>query len=158
MNHAIKIFVTIVLVTTLFSACKTKQKVTKITGANIEANSTVAPSNNTQQAEVTTVDPSLQPEQELTRNERFTLVDGDGVAGGSLTAKYYVVVGSFKSQMNAKGLQSTLKNEGNKALVVVNEQAMYRVLIASFNDYGDAHKLINQISQRFPDAWVLVQK
>jgi prophage antirepressor-like protein len=51
-----------------------------------------------------------------------------------------------------------LKSEGNKALVVINEKGMYRVLIASYNDYDQAHVRIKQISNRFPDAWVLVQK
>jgi len=69
-----------------------------------------------------------------------------------------VVVGSFKSQTNAKGLQSTLNAEGNKVVIVVNEQAMFRVLLASFNDYKQAHVRIKEIATRFPDAWVLVQK
>jgi cell division protein FtsN len=69
-----------------------------------------------------------------------------------------VVVGSFKSQTNAKGLQNTLNSEGNKALVVINEQGMYRVIIASFNEYSQAKSRIAQIQERFADAWVLVQK
>jgi len=35
---------------------------------------------------------------------------------------------------------------------------MYRVLISSFNDYNLAHARIRAIANRFPDAWVLVQK
>ena len=91
----------------------------------------------------------------MTRNESFSLSSGDASA---FKSKYHVVVGSFKSIDNAKGLQSTLVKEGNKALVVVNEQGMYRVLMSSFNDYGMAHNFINNIKDRFPDAWVLVQK
>jgi cell division protein FtsN len=67
-------------------------------------------------------------------------------------------VGSFKSQTNAKGLQSTLLSEGNKAIIVINEQGWYRVLIASYNEYAQARTKINQIKTRFADAWVLVQK
>jgi cell division protein FtsN len=51
-----------------------------------------------------------------------------------------------------------LNAEGKKAVVVVNEKGMYRVLIASFNDYAQAHALISQINTRFPGSWVLVQK
>lgn len=68
------------------------------------------------------------------------------------------MVGSFKSQTNAKGLQSTLLSEGNQAIIVINEQGWYRVLIASFNEYSQARSKINQIKTRFADAWVLVQK
>ena len=72
--------------------------------------------------------------------------------------KYHVVVGSFKNQSNAKGLQRTLNSEGNNAFIVVNEQGMYRVIINSYNDYNQAHARINDLQNRFPDAWVLIQK
>lgn len=94
-------------------------------------------------------------EPEVTRNENFTLVDGESAV---FKSKYHVVVGSFSKAENAKGLQTNLKAEGNKAIVVKNEKGMYRVLISSFNDYYKAHDHIKQISGRFPDAWVLVQK
>jgi len=151
---------TILLATVILAAssCKTKQKITEIpAGANIEA---AAPKTSA----VTTPAPSVSTystpkveanEAEVTRNENFTYVDGEKDA---LKSKYHVVVGSFGKQTNAKGLQSTLVSEGNKALIVINEKGMYRVLISSFNDYSQAHVYIKQISNRFPDAWVLVQR
>src|ERR1035437_1742595 len=90
-------------------------------------------------------------EPEVTRNENFSLVDGDKDA---LTYKYYVVVGSFTKQTNAKGLQTSLITEGNKAIIVINEKLMYRVLISSFNDHNLAHARVSEISNRFPGAWV----
>lgn len=72
--------------------------------------------------------------------------------------KFLVVVGSFGVQNNAKNLQRTLNSEGNSAIVVVNEQGMFRVLIASYDEYAQARNRISQISNRFPDAWVLIQK
>jgi cell division protein FtsN len=152
MTKTFKILVAVAVLATSFSACKTKQKVTKIPGANVEA---VAPAVNTTPAVSTQASVPAGPE--VTRNEKFSLADGETNAD-ALKYKYHVVVGSFKSQVNAKGLQSTLKNEGNNALVVVNEQGMFRVLIASFNEYAQARARINQISERFADAWVLVQK
>lgn len=142
------------------SSCKTKQKITEIpAGANIEAAAPKA-SAVTTPAPSTSVSTYSTPkveanEAEVTRNENFTYVDGEKDA---LKSKYHVVVGSFGKQTNAKGLQSTLVSEGNKALIVINEKGMYRVLISSFNDYNQAHVYIKQISNRFPDAWVLVQK
>jgi len=153
MTKIFKIFLALAILGTSFTACKTKQKVTKIPGANVEAVEPVA----------TTPAPAVKPQPatpsgpEVTKNEKFSLADGETNAD-ALKFRYHVVVGSFKSQVNAKGLQSTLKNEGNEALVVVNEQGMFRVLIASFNEYAQAKSRINQISDRFPDAWVLVQK
>ena len=72
--------------------------------------------------------------------------------------KYHVVVGSFGVQNNAKNLQRTLNSEGNNALIVVNEQGMFRVLLASYDEYAQARSRIDQIKGRFPDAWVLRQK
>lgn len=152
MNKTIKLILALAIVAMAGTACKSKQKVAEITGANIPAATT------TVSTPVSTPTPTEQvtiAEPEVTRNESFTLSDGDAAV---LKFRYHVVVGSFKSQTNAKGLQSTLVSEGNKAIVVINEQGMYRVLIASYNEYSQARTRINEIKDRFADAWVLVQK
>jgi len=95
--------------------------------------------------------------EEVTRSENFRLAEGEK-ASGVIGKKYHVVVGSFKSRDNAKGLQTTLAAEGNEAVVVINEQGMYRVFIASYDTYGEARTCINRIANRFPDAWVLTVK
>ena len=158
MKRTIRLIIALAIVMMATSACKSKQKIVEIpAGSNIEAKS--AP----KAAEVT---PTPVPKEnvakevvsnvpEVTSNESFSLVAGES---SSMNYKYHVVVGSFSKQENAKGLQSTLKSEGNNALIVVNEKGMYRVLIASFNDYKEAHARIKQIANRFPDAWVLVKK
>ncbi len=150
MNKALKFILVGTVVVLATSSCKTKQKVTEIpAGAKITAS---APKTTVTPAAVAT--PAVV-EAEKVRNENFSLVDGDKDA---LKNKYYVVVGSFSKQANAQGLQKSLNAEGNKAIVVINEKSMYRVLIASFNDYNLAHVKIKDIATRFPDAWVLVQK
>ena len=157
MNKTIRLTLALAVVMLGVSSCKTKQKIAEIpAGANIEATTpktTVTTPPATYNDEKTVTNEVKEPE--VTRNENFSLVDGDKDA---LTYKYYVVVGSFTKQTNAKGLQSSLITEGNKAIIVVNEKGMYRVLISSFNDYNLAHARIREISGRFPDAWVLVKK
>lgn len=153
MVKTIRLVVVLAVALAAGTACKSKQKVAKIPGAE-----KVATSETTYSATTTAPTVVTQPtvnEPEVTRNESFRLTTGDAA---SMNMKYHVVVGSFKSIDNAKGLQSTLVSEGNKALVVINEQGMYRVLIASYNDYSQARTRISQISGRFSDAWVLVQK
>ena len=160
MNQTIRLTLALAIVMLATSACKTKQKIAEIpAGANIEA---TTPKTVVTPPATTYNEPAAKEElkeelkeNEVTRNENFSLVDGDKDA---LKYKYYVVVGSFTKQTNAKGLQSTLITEGNKAIIVVNEKGMYRVLISSFNDYNLAHARIRAIANRFPDAWVLVQK
>ena len=134
------------------TSCKSKQKVTEISGANVEA---TAKTNTAATTASTTA--TAATETEKTRNEKFSLAEGETNIA-AFNSKYHVVVGSFSIQQNAKNLQRTLNSEGNDALVVVNEQGMFRVLIASFNEYTQARERINQINTRFPDAWVLVQK
>ena len=155
MNKTIRLILALAVVMLATSACKTKQKVVEIpAGAKVTA---TAPKAET--APVTTTAkpaaPAVSNEKEVVRNENFSLVDGEKDA---LKNKYHVVVGSFTKQTNAQGLQKTLIAEGNRALIVLNEKGWYRVLIASFNDYNEAHARIKEIANRFADAWVLVQK
>ncbi|NLI71441.1 MAG: SPOR domain-containing protein [Bacteroidales bacterium] len=131
------------------TSCKSKQKVVEISGADIPATETQQP---TQPVVVNQVESN-----ERTIDESFKLADGE-MNSDAFNRRYHVVVGSFSVQNNAKNLQRTLNNEGNNAIIVVNERGMYRVLIASYDDYSQARNRINQISNRFPDAWVLRQK
>lgn len=150
MSKAVRLLLFTAIVMMAITGCKSKQKLASIPGANLPA-----------KTETTTVTTPTVPQsdsnvgEEVTRNESFTISDGDV---DLLKFKYHVVVGSFKSQTNAKGLQTILVKEGNKAFIVINEQGMYRVLIASYNAYSEARTKINQIKDRFADAWVLVQK
>lgn len=152
MKKIVGMFLMAAIVLTGSTSCKSKQKVTEISGANVEA---TAKTNTAATTASTTA--TAATETEKTRNEKFSLAEGE-TNTAAFNSKYHVVVGSFSIQQNAKNLQRTLNSEGNNALVVVNEQGMFRVLIASFNEYTQARERINQINTRFPDAWVLVQK
>lgn len=151
MSKSISVLIALVLTAFVITSCKSKQKVTEISGANLPATTTITTAPPTT---VQTVQPQSN-ENEVTRNESFTLTDGDATA---MNMKYHVVVGSFKNQANAKGLKATLVNEGNKALVVMNNEGWYRVLIGSYNEYAQAKSSVNNLKSRFADAWVLVQK
>lgn len=159
MNKTIRLLMMLALVLITFSACKSKQKVTAIPGANTPATTTVT----TQPAPVVVsqpaapVAPQAPAAPEVTRNETFKPAQGETNIN-AMRYKYHVVVGSFKNHDNARTLRNTLTNEGNQALVVENDQAMLRVIIGSYNDYQQAHARINQIKSRFSDAWVLMQR
>ncbi len=152
MKKTIRLVIALGIIIMASSACKTKQKVATIPGANVPATT-----NTVVEKPKTVENVAVSTEPEVTRNENFSLADGE-TNSDALKYKYHVVVGSFGKQSNAKGLQSTLNSEGNRAVVVVNEKGMFRVFMASFNDYKLAHAKIKQIANRFPDAWVLVRK
>ena len=72
--------------------------------------------------------------------------------------RYNIIIGSFSVEANAKNLAKSLKSNYN-AFVVVNEKGMFRVIIASFDNYNTTkEELEKSIKYKFPDAWILAQK
>src|SRR5659263_153757 len=115
MNKSIKLIIALSVVMMAASSCKTKQKIAEIpAGANVEATSpkTVVTQPTVNQPPVS----SEANDPEITRNENFSLANGE-TNSDAMNYKYHVVVGSFKSQSNAQGLQKTLNSEGNKAVI-----------------------------------------
>lgn len=166
MKKSIRLFAILLFAALGFSACKSKQKVVTIPNAHVEAAAVeveIPAPKVMGQVSVPALAPApvsapvvvTQPEE--VRDEKFTL-DNEEKNTKVLDQKYHVVVGSFKNRDNAKGLQQTLNTEGNNAVIVINEHGMYRVLIASYPTYKEARTKINGINNRFPDAWVLIQK
>lgn len=158
-NKMIKnIFTLIVLSTVLslgFTSCKSKQKITEIPAANIPAGTVTKSDKQTPSTATTTK--TVVNQKEETISESFKLASGE-TNTTAMSKKYHVVVGSFKVQENALNLRSKLINGGNNALTVENESGMLRVIIASFNDYNEAHQKRDEIKDAYPGAWVLVQK
>ncbi len=136
-----------------FNSCKSKQKIVTISGADIEA---ADPRSASQDVQIAEVAERIEAAEKII-DESFQLAAGE-TNQSSFAKKYHVVVGSFGVQDNAKNLQRTLNSEGNNAIVVINEQGMFRVLIASYDEYSQARAKISQIESRFHDAWVLRQK
>jgi cell division protein FtsN len=159
MKNRIIVYLSILLIGVLaFSACSSSKSTTKISGANktagqVQSTSPEPPRNTQPPAKQ---QPAQTPKEEVTRSESFYLAEGENPKSDVYKKHYHVVVGSFKSRDNAKGLQSSLNAEGNNATVVVNENGMYRVILVSFDEYLQARACINNIAGRFPDAWVLV--
>ena len=94
-----------------------------------------------------------KPETEV-RSEQFKVEEGDS----NNLQEYHVVVGSFKSKTNAQNLKNQLVSENQPALIVVNQQGMFRVIISSFNDLNQAKAKRNALKSRFHGAWLLIQK
>ena len=129
-------------------ACKSKQTITPIpVVTEVEPIEFVT--------EVEPVEVEEVGAEEETRAEHFELVDTDTEVRPT---DYFVVVGSFKSFSNAQGLQTTLRQEGVLAVLAINEQQMYRVIYASFDNYEKARVQRDALKVRFADAWILVQK
>lgn len=91
-----------------------------------------------------------------TRKEKVTAVEGAGLK------RYSVVVGSFVNKTNATSLKARMEHEGYQATLAQNEQEMYRVIVASFEDKAAAANSRDEIKSRFApefqDAWLLEQE
>ncbi|MCW3807610.1 SPOR domain-containing protein [Plebeiibacterium marinum] len=75
--------------------------------------------------------------------------------------KYYVIIGSFKVLSNAKNYKQTLTNEGFIPVILENENGLYRVSIAAYNDEMDARNKVNVVRnqyEKYDDTWLLIRK
>lgn len=90
------------------------------------------------------------------QQEKVELVSGDGLK------TYSVVCGSFSVKANAEGLKEYLDNQGYSAKVAYNaEKNMYRVIVASYDDRGEANQAKEQFKNKYPNrddfqkSWLL---
>lgn len=71
----------------------------------------------------------------------------------------YVIVGSFKSKAKAEALKKRLIFMGFKdSSILINEQGMYRVSLASFDSHAKCWEEVNRIRKEYPqyaDVWGL---
>ena len=107
----------------------------------------------TQPATQTTV---VQPVNDRdVRSESVQLVSGTGLRA------YSVVVGSFKGQANAEGLQQQLRNNGYNAQIVRKDAvdgAWYRVVAATFDTKEQAINSRDALRVTYQGAWLLFKQ
>ena len=98
--------------------------------------------------------PEVEVEKEVTRAEKFEVVEGQT---NVVLKKYHVVIGSFGNKDNALRLQAEMRL-GYEPILVQNDKGMYRVLLMTYDTYKEAKVKIAEIKDKFPDAWVLIRE
>ena len=101
--------------------------------------------------------PAPAPSTDVTvRKEKVVAIEGSGLK------RFNIVVGSFINKTNASSLKERMQDQGYQAILAQNQQDMYRVIIASFDDRGSAaaerDKLKYEYYPDFQDAWILEQE
>lgn len=87
--------------------------------------------------------------------ERVTIVLGDK----SNLSDFNVVAGSFINRTNARSFYSRMKEDENlPAVLVQNEDLMYRIIIASFKTEKEAIDNLAIRKKAYPQAWILRTK
>ena len=105
----------------------------------------------TQPATQTTV---AAPDKDV-RAESGQLVSGSGLK------TYSVVVGSFKGQANAEGLQQQLRDKGYDAQVVRKDAvdgAWFRVIATTFDNKAEAISSRDALRATYQGAWLLYKQ
>lgn len=63
--------------------------------------------------------------------------------------KYSVVIASLSVKLNAESLKSRMEAEGYPVILAQNEQGMYRVIVASYDDKESAIAKRDEIYQKY---------
>lgn len=127
-----------------FSSCKPKQSAYK---SVYEAAKERELKENSS-AVVTTPTPvvSNNASEGAVRREKVTPVYS---SDASNLKAYSVVVASLSVKPNAEALKNRLQEEGYNVILAQNEQGMYRVIVASFDEKSDAQAKRAEIVQKY---------
>lgn len=103
-------------------------------------------------AEQLIVSRPIMEESNGLRRERVQSVEGEDI---SRLKTFSVIIGSFQNRTNALALKERMEKEGYKATIAINDQAMYRVIVASYDNRSEAESTRDAMKSRFEGAWLL---
>ena len=89
---------------------------------------------------------TLSPIEVSVRKEKVTPVYHTDAAG---LKSFNVVIASLSVKLNAESLKTRMENEGYPVILAQNEQGMYRVIVASYDDRQSAVEKRNEIYEKY---------
>lgn len=95
----------------------------------------------------------------VVREEKVKTVDVEETA--ETIFRYYVIIGSFRYLDNARNYKTALINEGFVPVILENENGLFRVSVAAYNEEQPARNNIAAIRRNYPkyaDVWLLIRK
>ncbi|MCQ2244840.1 MAG: SPOR domain-containing protein [Bacteroidaceae bacterium] len=120
------------------------------TTSTIEETTTYVPTVEKQNSYTETPVQTYQSTESVpTRQESYSMIDGEGLKA------YSIVVGSFGVKANAERLQSSLRGQGYNAQIVRTANNLYRVVAASSDSMSDIVSDKNRLKSSYADAWIL---
>lgn len=85
-----------------------------------------------------------------------------GLFATKLEARYYIILGSFRSRSNAEGLFNVVKDAGYKpALISFGKGGLIAVGVSPVNRLSDAYLALNSVKKESfcpKDVWILVNE
>lgn len=85
------------------------------------------------------------------KTENFTLILGEEQS----LLQYSIVSRSFINRTNARGFYSQMVEKKYPAVLIQNDDRMYRIIIASFSTLEEAESKLSDYKKSFPDAYIL---
>ena len=138
-----------------FNSCKSKQSAYKAAYERAKQQEVATTVQEVEEQPVMKT-PSAKPSGAAVQTEKVKAVnptDADNLKD------YSVVIGSFLNKTNAFSLKDDMVSKGFNAFVAQNEQGMYRVIVASYDNKADAaaerDRIKAKYAPRFKDAWLL---
>ncbi|MFW6043059.1 MAG: SPOR domain-containing protein [Marinilabiliaceae bacterium] len=104
-------------------------------------------------------DPEEDQEEIVVREEKVRSVDIE--EEDETIFRYYVIIGSFRFYDNATTYKEDLKEEGFVPVVLENENGLFRISVAAYDEEKPARKNIASIRRNYPqysDVWLLIRK
>ncbi|NLZ96139.1 MAG: SPOR domain-containing protein, partial [Bacteroidales bacterium] len=89
---------------------------------------------------------TLSPVEVSVRKEKVTPVYNSDEAG---LKSYSVVIASLSVKLNAESLKSRMEEESYGVILAQNEEGMYRVIVASYDDKQSAVEKRNEIYEKY---------
>lgn len=88
----------------------------------------------------------LPPVEVSVRKEKVEAVYPTDASG---LKKYSVVIASLSVKLNAESLKTRMQDEGYQVILAQNEQGMYRVIVASYDDKESATAKREEVYRRY---------
>lgn len=134
-----------------FGSCKPKQSAYKAAyeaakEREVEDNKSMNNTTSTQSSKPAYPVYNYDANSEAVRTEKITAVYDSDAAG---LRDYSVVIASLSVKPNAEALKARMEQEGYNIILAQNQQGMYRVIIASYDDKGAAANSKNSIKEKY---------
>jgi len=103
---------------------------------------------------------SQEAESQETDSPQTESQEADRESGQTISPephKFFIIAGSFKKLKNASDLQDQLNARGYRAEVMITENRMYRVSVASYATKAEAEQGLKQLSSEagLQSCWLL---
>ena len=99
-------------------------------------------------------DPLVEPDQAEIEEELSPAVESKD------EHQFYIIAGSFRNLANASELQDRLKDKSYPAEVMITENRMYRVIVATYATSAEAERDLAELKTQpgMESCWLLVNE